>query len=124
MAPKTARNAPNVQPENQPPGALREGDATVVASVMLAFFAWDQKPFLKPFLSLSDQLNARTNQVSHSHSIVAGGLVEMSYTTRFTPFTLLMISLLTSARNSWGRRLHSAVMPSVEFTARRAMVCS
>lgn len=36
----------------------------------------------------------------YSHSIVAGGLELMSYTTRFTPLTLLMISLETLARNS------------------------
>ena len=34
-------------------------------------------------------LNLSTN---YSHSIVAGGFELMSYTTRFTPFTLLMIS--------------------------------
>ncbi len=39
----------------------------------------------------------------YSHSIVAGGLELMSYTTLFTPFTLLMISLDTFARNSYGR---------------------
>ncbi len=36
----------------------------------------------------------------YSHSIVAGGFDEMSYTTRFTPRTLFMISFDTSARNS------------------------
>lgn len=36
----------------------------------------------------------------HSHSMVAGGLELMSYTTRFTPRTLLMISLEMLARNS------------------------
>ncbi|PXV61044.1 hypothetical protein CLV62_12743 [Dysgonomonas alginatilytica] len=36
----------------------------------------------------------------YSHSIVAGGLDDISYTTRFTPFTLLIISLETFARNS------------------------
>lgn len=30
-------------------------------------------------------------QYLYSHSIVAGGFDEMSYTTRFTPFTSLMI---------------------------------
>ena len=38
--------------------------------------------------------------VYYSHSIVAGGLELISYTTLFTPFTLLMISLDTFAKNS------------------------
>ena len=37
---------------------------------------------------------------AYSHSMVEGGLELMSYTTRFTPRTLLMISVLTLARNS------------------------
>ena len=37
---------------------------------------------------------------AHSHSIVAGGLLLMSYTTRFTPFTWLMIVLEIRASTS------------------------
>jgi len=37
---------------------------------------------------------------TYSHSMVAGGLEEISYTTRFTPFTLWMISLETVAKKS------------------------
>ena len=40
------------------------------------------------------------SEKNYSHSMVAGGLLLMSYTTRLIPFTLLMISLETSARNS------------------------
>jgi hypothetical protein len=36
----------------------------------------------------------------YSHSIVAGGLELMSYTTRFTPLTRFMISLEISAKKS------------------------
>ncbi len=39
-------------------------------------------------------------QNNHSHSIVAGGLDDISYTTRLIPFTLLMISLDTFIRKS------------------------
>ncbi|SMO77475.1 hypothetical protein SAMN06265379_10798 [Saccharicrinis carchari] len=39
----------------------------------------------------------------YSHSIVAGGFELISYTTRLTPFTLLMISLDTLAKNSYGK---------------------
>ena len=38
--------------------------------------------------------------LGYSHSMVLGGLEEISYTTRLTPFTLLMISLETFAKNS------------------------
>jgi hypothetical protein len=35
----------------------------------------------------------------HSHSIVPGGLLVTSYTTRLTPFTSLMIRVAVSPRN-------------------------
>ncbi len=60
----------------------------------------------------------------YSHSIVAGGLLEMSYTTRFTPRTSDVIRDETAARKSWGSRAQSAVIPSVEVTARKATVFS
>src|SRR5680860_347323 len=56
----------------------------------------------------------------HSHSIVAGGFELISYTTLFTPGTLLMISLDTFCKNSYGRFTQSAVIPSVLSTARKA----
>ncbi len=37
---------------------------------------------------------------SYSHSIVAGGLLLISYTTRFIPFTRFIILLLTRANSS------------------------
>lgn len=40
------------------------------------------------------------SQANYSHSMVAGGFELMSYTTRLTPFTLLMISLDILARKS------------------------
>ena len=39
----------------------------------------------------------------YSHSIVAGGLELMSYTTLFTPLTLLIMSFDTFAKKSYGR---------------------
>ena len=56
--------------------------------------------------------------------MVAGGLLLMSYTTRFTPFTRLMMAFEMRARNSCGRWHQSAVMPSVLVTARRATAFS
>src|SRR3954471_13020642 len=60
-------------------------------------------------------------QCRYSHSIVAGGLLEMSYTTRFTPRTSLIIRLLISARILNGIRAQSAVMKSWLSTARIAI---
>ncbi len=37
---------------------------------------------------------------SYSHSMVAGGFDDMSYTTRLTPLTLFIMSSLTLARKS------------------------
>jgi hypothetical protein len=62
--------------------------------------------------------------VSYSHSMVAGGLLLISYTTRLIPFTLFMISFEISARKVYGKCAQSAVMPSTEVTARRATVNS
>ena len=58
----------------------------------------------------------------YSHSIVAGGLEVMSYTTRLIPFTSLTIRVDTVFSTSYGSRTQSAVMPSVLWTARTAMV--
>ena len=52
-------------------------------------------------LDLKNQRLKTINQKpNYSHSIVAGGLLLISYTTRLMPFTELMISLDTSARKS------------------------
>ena len=44
----------------------------------------------------------RLSEISkyYSHSMVAGGLELMSYTTLFTPLTLLMIALEVFCKNS------------------------
>jgi hypothetical protein len=59
-------------------------------------------------------------QLGYSHSIVAGGFDEMSYTTRLTPGTSLTIRDEIFARTSYGSFAQSAVMPSSEVTARTA----
>jgi hypothetical protein len=59
---------------------------------------------------------------AHSHSMVEGGFEETSYTTRLMPRTSLTMRLETLASSSWGRRAQSAVMPSADSTARRAIV--
>ena len=52
--------------------------------------------FVAPFSVL---LILRRRTKTHSHSIVPGGLLVTSYTTRFTPFTSLMIRVATWPRN-------------------------
>lgn len=60
----------------------------------------------------------------HSHSIVAGGLPEMSYTTREMPRSSLMMRLETLARKSYGKCAQCAVMKSIVCTARSAITHS
>lgn len=57
---------------------------------------------------------------NHSHSIVAGGLPETSYTTRFSPRTSLMIRFEVRPSSAYGRCAQCAVMKSVVCTARSA----
>src|SRR5664279_5895013 len=58
----------------------------------------------------------------HSHSIVPGGLLVTSYTTRLIPFTSFTMRLEIIFSTSCGRGTQSAVMPSSECTARMAQV--
>ena len=60
----------------------------------------------------------------HSHSIVAGGLPEMSYTTRLIPRTSLMIRFDTLPSKACGKCAHCAVMKSSVCTARSATTYS
>ena len=60
----------------------------------------------------------------HSHSIVPGGFDVTSYTTRFTPCTSLTIRVAVRLRNSWLKAKLSAVIPSLEVTARKAQTYS
>jgi len=57
----------------------------------------------------------------YSHSIVAGGLLDISYVTREMPFTSLMMRRETSSRNSYGSRDQRAVMKSMVSTERNAI---
>ena len=56
----------------------------------------------------------------YSHSIVDGGLLEMSYTTRFTPGTSLTMRRLINPSTSYGTLAQSAVIPSSLSTMRTA----
>ena len=57
----------------------------------------------------------------YSHSIVAGGLDEMSRATRLTPGISLMIRLEIRSSRSYGSRAQSAVIASSDDTARMTM---
>jgi hypothetical protein len=63
-------------------------------------------------------LGRRLPAATYSHSIVAGGLELMSYTTRLMPRISLMMRFETRARKSFGSRAQSAVIASVDVTAR------
>lgn len=58
----------------------------------------------------------------YSHSIVAGGLLVMSYTTRLTWATSLTMRALIVCSTSQGMRAKSLVMPSILVTARIPIV--
>ena len=60
----------------------------------------------------------------YSHSIVLGGFELMSYTTRFTPLTSLMIRFEISSRIRYGSFTQSAVIPSWLSTTLRAITFS
>ena len=67
---------------------------------------------------------ARTTKCNcfYSHSIVPGGLLVTSYTTRLMPLTSFTIRLEMVFSTSCGSGTQSAVMPSSECTARMAQV--
>ena len=66
---------------------------------------------------------ARPLTRNYSHSMVAGGLEDTSYTTRLTPWTSLMIRLAILPSSSWSIRTQSAVMKSELSTNRTATTC-
>lgn len=65
------------------------------------------------FLSAPSSVQpALPSRLNYSHSMVLGGLDEMSYTTRLTPLTSLIIRLDRVASISAGKGTQSAVIPS------------
>src|SRR5690606_26154496 len=57
---------------------------------------------------------------NYYHSMVAGGFELISYTPRFTPLPLFIISLELFTRRSYGHCPQSPVLPSVDSTALKA----
>ena len=82
----------------------------------------------KVLKSFSKIIQTVVNKLIHfffySHSIVAGGLLEISSTTLLTSLTLLIISDEINSINSNGSLAAFAVIKSVEFTMRIAMTQS
>ncbi len=64
----------------------------------------------------------RSVKSAYSHSMVAGGLEVMSYTTRLTLSTSLTMRTEIFSSTSQGMRAQSAVMPSMDVTARMPTV--
>src|SRR3989338_2193075 len=64
----------------------------------------------KKNVSLSCRMSHVACRNVHSHSIVAGGFEETSYTTLFTPLTSLMIRLEIRSSTSGGSLAQSAVI--------------
>jgi hypothetical protein len=62
--------------------------------------------------------NRRSGLVAYSHSMVPGGLLVTSSTTRFTSGTSLVIRVEILASTSYGTRVQSAVIASSEETGR------
>ena len=96
-------------------GIRRELGESLVQIKRPTFFFSDSPP---PFLRFCSLI------VSHSHSIVAGGFDEISYTTRFTPRTSFTMRVEIRPSTSYGSRAQSAVMPSTLSTARKAITFS
>src|SRR5690606_3959968 len=63
----------------------------------------------------------RADAARYSHSMVPGGFDVMSYATRFTPGTSLMIRVDNRSNRSYGNRAQSAVIASSLVTARTMM---
>ena len=64
------------------------------------------------------------HEPDYSHSMVAGGLLEISRVTRLMPLTSLMMRFETRPRSSGDRCAKSAVMASDEVTQRSAITFS
>src|SRR4051812_43612332 len=73
---------------------------------------------------LDGACQSRHSFMRYSHSIVPGGLLVMSYVTRFTPRTSFTMRPATRVRNAMSNGYTSAVMPSVLVTARSAHAMS
>ena len=69
-------------------------------------------------LTITQRITCASERGCYSHSIVPGGLEEISSATRLTPSTSLMMRVEMRSRRSYGRRAQSAVMASSLVTAR------
>ena len=65
--------------------------------------------------------NRRSGLGAHSHSMVPGGLLVTSSTTRLTSLTSLVIRVEIRASTSYGTRVQSAVIASSEDTGRKTI---
>ena len=114
-----------------PDGAARESLAADYAKMLEdQVMIGNALPF-DDLMKVCSEIAASANAVPalkrcllHSHSIVAGGFPEMSYTTRLIPRTSLMMRFDTRPSSSCGRCAQCAVMKSWVCTARSATTYS
>ena len=85
----------------------------------VAKYLYDHGLVRKPALTVES-----ANKLLPVELEIAGGLLLMSYATRFTPATLLMIRVEIRPSSSYGRCAQSAVMKSSVCTARSATTFS
>lgn len=76
------------------------------------------RPFQLRSNAVKSAFSHQIKLASYSHSIVAGGLDVISYSTRFTCLTSLTRRTEIFSRTSQGMRAQSEVIPSIDVTAR------
>ncbi len=67
---------------------------------------------IEGWLLSTREAGSATAILNYSHSLVAGGLLEISRQTRLTPLTSLIIREESFSRRSYGSFTQSAVIPS------------
>ena len=112
--------------EPEDPGDVVRGDCDVLGDRRGAAVAGSadeldaRMPCASPRERVLPRPGAGDEDPRHSHSMVDGGLLLMSYTTRFTPWTSLTMRREIAPRTSYGTFAQSAVIPSSLVTMRIA----
>src|SRR5690349_8234593 len=111
-----AHAAQRFEADDRLSGARRRDQVKVIVLEMSVEFRQYPRLVGTPGVAELDAIGEAT---AHSHSMVAGGFPEMSYTTREMPFTSLTMRREHTSRKSYGNRAQCAVMKSMVSTARR-----
>jgi hypothetical protein len=108
-----------VQLQRPATSELYSHSPTISQHRITSFFVFPLSQFMRAKVHTS--LNGRF-RFSYSHSMVAGGLLVMSYTTRLMWATSFTIRVDIFSSTSHGILAQSEVIPSIEVTARIPMV--